>query len=86
MATFTLEEYFLVLSYGTMLMRDEEERDVVWNGVAGQMEDWGMATHEELYKVFQKFHAPYWQYCEECREEIKNEDYMEKPLCKNCQK
>jgi len=84
METFSLEQYFLLLSYGTMLI-DEAERDVVWNGVASQMEDWGMVTHKELYKVFAKFEAPYWQYCQECREMIKGEDYMENPICKECE-
>ena len=85
MDTFSLEQYFLLLSYGTMLI-DEEERDIVWNGVASQMEDWGMATHEELYKVFAKFGVHYTQYCQECGEEIKDEDYIEKPICKECEK
>jgi hypothetical protein len=55
---FDLEEYFSMLLRGTTLI-NEKDQEIVWNEIASQMEDWGMATSEQLQKIFNTYQVEY---------------------------
>jgi len=53
-----LDEYFSILARGTALI-NEKDQETVWNEIAWNMENWQMATSEQLQKIFNTYQVEY---------------------------